>query len=124
MSRNTTISASVDAVDRAPSRVIRSPRTDYTPAFREQAVQLVLRDGKGLTSAARELDVNVKTYANWVKQARTDGVQSLQRIDSHRVNPVSELQSEISRLRRALAQVSEERDILKKATAYFARIAK
>lgn len=122
MPRNETLAASLGA---APAnglpKPLRAPRAEFTAAFRHSAVQLVLRDGKGVAAAARELDVNVKTYSNWVKAARAG---HLERIDKHRVTPVSDLQSEVARLRRALAEVSEERDILKKATAYFARASK
>ncbi len=103
-----------------PNLCVRRARK-FTAAFRHSAVQIVLRDGKTVAAAARELDVNLKTYSNWVQAARSG---LLEHIDTHRVNPVSELQSEVSRLRRALAEVTEERDILKKATAYFARVSK
>jgi transposase len=122
MPTNETLGTSSQTSSRgARPRAIRSPCAEYTADFLESAVQLVLRDGKSIAGAARQLDVNLKAYSNWIKAARAG---SLQRIDTHRIAPVSELQSEVSRLRRALAQVSEERDILKKATAYFARIAK
>jgi transposase len=45
-------------------------------------------------------------------------------VDAHRMQPVSELQAELSRLKRELAIACEERDILKKATAYFAKLSK
>ncbi|MFV0678677.1 transposase [Ottowia sp.] len=109
--------ALINAGAASNSDIERAPRAMYTHAFRQNAVQLVLRDGKGVAQAARELDVNVKTYANWLKLARAG---TLGAVDAHRVQPVTDLQSELARVKRALAQVTEERDILKKATAYFA----
>jgi transposase len=90
----------------------------FTQAYREQAVKLVVEQGKGVTQAASELGVNVKTYANWVKLAR---LGKLGAVDQSRLQPVSELQAENARLRKELAQAIEDREILKKASAYFAR---
>ena len=96
-------------------------RRVFTTQFRQEAVQLVLRDGKSQAQAARELQISDKSLANWVSQAR--GGQ-LGAVDSHRVTPVSDSQAEISRLKRELAQAREERDILKKAAAYFASVSR
>jgi transposase len=90
----------------------------FTQAYREQAVKLVVEQGKGVTQAASELGVNVKTYANWVKLAR---LGKLGTVDQSRLQPVGELQAENARLRKELAQAIEDREILKKASAYFAR---
>jgi transposase len=56
-----------------------------------------------------------------VSQARR---RQLGALDSRRVTPVSDSQAEISRLKRELAQAREERDILKKAAAYFASVSR
>jgi transposase len=63
----------------------------------------------------------MQTYANWVSKAREG---KLAVVDARRLQPVSDLQAEVSRLKRELAIACEERDILKKATAYFAKVAK
>jgi transposase len=96
-------------------------RRVFTVQFRQEAVQLVLRDGKSLALAARELGISDKSLANWVTQARQGQLGS---VDSRRITPVSDVQAEISRLKRELAQAREERDILKKAAAYFASVSR
>jgi transposase len=96
-------------------------KRQYTKEYRVQAVKLVVEQGLGLREAADRLGVAVQTYANWVKLAKQGKLES---VDAHRIAPVSELQAEITRLKRALAIAEEERDILKKATAYFAKVAK
>ena len=65
--------------------------------------------------AGRSLGVAEQTLFNWVKASREG------RLSGADTKPVSAEQMEISRLRAELARVKMERDILKKATAYFAR---
>ena len=93
------------------------PKRVYTKEFKEEAAQLVLRDGLGLTEAARRLSISMKTLANWVVIAR-HGKPVTASTPRH---PVTELEAEVSRLRRELAEMKQERDLLKKATAYFAK---
>jgi len=95
----------------------RIPKRVYTKEFKEEAAQLVLRDGLGQTEAARRLSISVKTLSNWVKLAQYG--KPLTVVSSR--PPVSELEAEVSRLRRELAEMKQERDLLKKATAYFAK---
>ena len=93
------------------------PRRIYTKEFKEQAAKLVVVSGQGLTETARSLSISVKTLANWVAVARHGEPASAS--DSRR--PVTELEAEVSRLKRELAEMRMERDLLKKATAYFAK---
>lgn len=94
------------------------PKTDrvkYTLEFKQEAVRLV-ETGLTLAAAARSLGMSDQTLFNWVKahrQGKLTGVDS---------KPVSAEQMEISRLRAELARVKMERDILGKATAYFAKV--
>jgi transposase len=81
----------------------------------QEAVRLV-EAGQSIAAAARKLGVVDQTLYNWVKAQRQG---KLQGADSKA--PVSAEQMEISRLRAELARVKMERDILGKATAYFAR---
>jgi transposase len=97
------------------------PRRVFTSEYRIEAVKLHLEQNKGVTEAARQLGLSVKTYSNWVQQAKAG---KLMKLDSHRLQPVGDLQAEISRLKRELAIAREECDILKKATAYFAKLHK
>ncbi|MDF0674339.1 MAG: IS3 family transposase [Nitrospira sp.] len=93
----------------------RVPRQKYTKEFREQAVQLVLEQDLTTLEAARRLAISDKTLGNWVCRARRGQLATLG--ESRR--PVTELEAEVSRLKRDLAEARMERDILKKATAYF-----
>ncbi len=95
----------------------RVPRQQYTTEFREQAVQLVLDQKLPIPEAARRLTMSGKTLKNWVGRARRGQLATLG--ESRR--PVTELEAELSRLKRDLAEARMERDILKKATAYFAK---
>lgn len=90
----------------------------YTREFREQAVAQVLQGGRRAIDVGRSLDINDKTFSRWIRLAREG---RLGQVDEHRVEGVSEMQAEISRLKRLLAQAQEDRDILKKASAYFAK---
>jgi transposase len=98
-----------------------TPKRQFTHEYRAEAVKLVTEQGMQLTAAARKLSLSVQTYANWVSKARAG---KLARIDAHRLQPVNDLNAEVSRLKRELAIACEERDILKKATAYFAKLSK
>jgi len=81
-----------------------------------EAVRLV-EGGQSIAAAARSLGVVEQTLFNWVKAKRQGKVQGA---DS-KSKVVSAEQMEISRLRAELARVKMERDILGKATAYFAK---
>ena len=93
------------------------PRQTYTKEFREQAVRLVIEQDLTIPEAARRLSMSGQTLSNWVFKARHG---KLAGIDEHR-KPVTDLEAENSKLKRDLAEARMERDILKKATAYFAK---
>jgi len=95
----------------------RVPRQQYTKEFREQAVQLVLEQKLPIPEAARRLSLSGKTLKNWVCRARRGQLATR---GEHR-RPVTELEAELSRLTRDLAEARMERDILQKATAYVAK---
>ncbi len=88
------------------------PRQQYTKEFREQAVQLVLAQQVPIAEAARRLSMSGKTLKNWVGRARRGQLATL----GENRRPVTELEAELSRLKRDLAEARMERDILKKAT--------
>ena len=90
-------------------------RARYTLAFKQEAVRLV-ESGQSIAAAARSLGMVDQTLFNWVKASREG---KLKGADSP--SKVSAEQMEISRLRAELARVKMERDILEKATAYFAK---
>ncbi len=92
----------------------KTVRSRYTLEFKQEAVRLV-QSGQSMAAVSRSLGLVEQTLFNWVKasrEGRLNGVQS---------KPVSAEQMELSRLRAELARVKMERDILKKATAYFAK---
>ncbi len=96
------------------------PKQVYTNEFREQAVLLITRDGLSIAEAARRLSMSMKTLANWVKRDRDGRLPAARGGASVVQRVVTEEQAEVSRLRRENAELRMERDILKKATAYFA----
>jgi transposase len=85
----------------------------YAPEFRRQMVELV-RAGRTPEELAREFEPSGQTIRNWVQQAdldegrRQDGLTTAER-------------EEVRRLRRQVKQLELEREILKKAAAWFAR---
>ena len=89
----------------------------YTPEFREEAVKLVLEQGLSQAEAAEKLGIPKGSLANWVVNAKRRG--------DRRVQPgeptLEELKAEVVRLRKDLARAEMEREIVKKAAAYFAR---
>lgn len=88
----------------------------YTPEFRAEAVKMVSEQGLPQETAAKRLAIPKGTLANWVAAAKASMRSSVPGARS-----AAELAAEISRLRKELAEARMERDILKKATAYFAR---
>lgn len=90
-------------------------RARYTLEFKQEAVRLV-EGGQSIAAVARTLGVVDQTLFNWVKASRAG---KLTGADS---KPVSAEQMEIARLRAEPARVKMERDILGKATAYFAKV--
>ena len=90
------------------------PRGKYTLEYKLEAVRLV-RGGQAVPVTARILGVPVQTLGNWVRLGEKGQLKGAGD------KPVSAEQMELARLRAQLARVTMERDILKKATAYFAR---
>lgn len=88
-------------------------RTPYPPEFRQQIVELA-RAGRSAKALAREFEPSEQTIRNWIKQADLD---TGQRHDGL----TSDEQAELRRLRRENRQLKLEREILKKAAAWFAR---
>ena len=94
-------------------------RTAYTEEFRREAVRLVEVDPSQLPQIARDLEVHAETLHSWCQRARANREGPI-------VPParVLTLEEENRRLRQENARLAEERDILKKATAFFARDAR
>jgi transposase len=88
----------------------------YTPEFRAEAVKLVFEQGLSQETAANRLAIPKGTLGNWMAQAKASKSPSAPGARS-----AADLEAENTRLRKELAETRMERDILKKATAYFAR---
>lgn len=87
----------------------------YPDAFREEAVALVQAGERTIPQIARDLGINEQTLRNWVKRAE---------IDAGRGAPgelTSDERAELVRLRRENRVLQQEKEILKKAAAYFAK---
>jgi transposase len=89
----------------------------YTAEFRDSAVKQVVEGGRSVAAVARSLEMSNKTLANWVYRARK-GQALVKRTPAL---PTSELEAELSRLRQENARLKLEKEILKKAAAYFAK---
>ena len=92
----------------------RRARRRFTDDFKQQAIRLVLDEGKSVSAVARELDLVASALRNWVKRAQADRSKG-------RTGLTTAEREELVRLRKALRIAEEERDILKKATAFFAK---
>jgi len=94
--------------------MFKIPKQEYTAEFKELAVKRV-KDGQGVGPVARDLGLIEQTLRNWVKAAKYG-----------KLNPpggkaVTAEQMELSRVRAENARLRMENEILKKATAYFAK---
>ena len=90
------------------------PRGKYTLEFKLEAVRLV-KGGQAVPVTAKVLGVPVQTLGNWVRLSEKGQLKGAGD------KPVSAEQMELARLRAENARLRKERDILKKATAYFAK---
>lgn len=89
----------------------------YSQEFKESSIQHALNSERSISKVARDLGINESTFHNWVyeykkakKLGETPGKQSKE-----------SLEEENRRLRKELERVKQEREILKKAAAYFAK---
>jgi transposase len=92
----------------------RRPRRQFDPEFKAQAVRLVLDEGKSVGAAARELDLTETALREWVHRARADRTRG-------RTGLTTAEREELARLRKENRVLREEREILKKAAAFFAK---
>jgi transposase len=106
----------------------RRGRRGYSEDFRREAVRLVDSDTKPIGQIARDLGINAETLRIWHKQAHglrdqpkaVGGGGPAETVRSSR-GVVASLEEENRRLKRENARLLEEREILKKATAFFAK---
>jgi transposase len=95
--------------------VVRVPptRPPYPPEFKEEAMRLMRSSAKPLAQISRELDVSEQTLRNWRKQQEID--------EGAREGLTTDEKEELTRLRRENKILRQEKEILRKATAFFAR---
>jgi len=93
------------------------PQGRYTREFREEAVKLVIEEKLSWAEAAHRLSLPTSTLANWVKVYKSGKLGDIGKT----YRPLTEVEMELARAKKELAVVKMERDILKKAAAYFAR---
>jgi len=91
-------------------------RKQFTPEFKREAVQLVESGSRSAAELARELGVRRNQLYKWQREFQARGTGAFPGSGARK-----ERTTEIARLKRELARVTEERDILKKAAAYFAQ---
>ena len=93
----------------------RRKRRSFSPEFKAEAVRLVLDEGKPIAEVARDLDLVASALSQWVERARAD------RGKSKRGSLTTDERDELAKLRKEVRELRMEREILKKAAAFFAK---
>ena len=88
----------------------RTKVAQHTQEFRENAVKLALTGSKNVAATARDLGINISTLHTWINKYR----------DEVDVSPSTDLHARVKEQEKEIKRLKEERDILKKASAYFA----
>ena len=94
-------------------------RRIFSREFKVEAVRLVRERGVSVAQAARDLELHENMLRRWTKELGADPTQAFPGHGQERPD-----RAEVERLRREVAKLRAERDILKKAAAYFAREAR
>ena len=90
-------------------------RRQFTDEFKAGAVRLVIEEGKSVSQVARDLDLTVSALRTWVERARADKGKSKSGALT------SAEREELAQLRKQVRELKMEREILKKAAAFFAK---
>ena len=88
--------------------------TRYTAEFKAEAVKQITERGHGVVEVSKRLGISDKSLYSWLKQS--------QQSDQPNSNDLTALKQELQRMKAELKRTTEERDILKKAAAYFAKL--
>jgi transposase len=96
---------------------IMPKKRKYTPEYRAEAVRLVEIGDRSLAEVARDLGISMQTLWQWVQRGKVDSEQAGEALTATE-------RDELRQLRREVARLREEREILKKATAFFAKESK
>lgn len=89
----------------------------YSEEFKAEAVKAIENNGGNVSATARRLGLPMQTLANWQRKANQGMLKGTKQYDPELVSALEEMK----RLKRELKIAQEEREILKKATAYFAK---
>ena len=92
----------------------RRARRQFTDEFKTGVVRLVLDEGKTVGAVARDMDLTETAVREWVKRAQADRTHG-------RTGLTTAEREELARLRKEVRELKTERDILKKAAAFFAK---
>jgi transposase len=98
-------------------RMEKIPKGIYTKELREEAVKLVTEGGLTIPEVGRRLSIAASTVRYWVQVSSKGNLQEIGR----QLRPLTEVEMELAKVKRELAITKIERDILKKAAAYFAK---
>ena len=90
----------------------KKTRRQSTEEFKAEAVRLIVEEGYSISQAARNLDINANMLGRWKRELTEDAeIRQL----------VADEKEELKRLREEVRELKMEREILKKATAFFAK---
>jgi transposase len=95
---------------------MKQNRKKYDRTFKEEAIRLAIEQGRNISEVERNLDISRGTLARWIREKKADPEEAFP--GKGRLKAKDE---ELSRLRLELKRTQEERDIIKKALAYFAQ---
>jgi transposase len=90
-------------------------RRTFSGAFKAETVRLIREGGKSVSQVVRDLDLSMTAVRRWLKQAEIDAGRG------SRGELTTAEREELQQLRRQVRQLEMEREILKKATAFFAK---
>ena len=93
------------------------PQGRYTKEFREEAVKLVTEEKLSLPEAARRLSLPPSTLGNWLRASNEGRLGEVGKT----LRALTQIEMDLARTKKELIEVKMERDILKKAAAYFAK---
>jgi len=89
----------------------KTSRRSFTKEFKADAVSMVLDEDRSIADVARSLDIGAQTLGNWVRQARIDS--------GYKAGISTSEKAELAQLRREVKNLRMERDLLKRATAFW-----
>lgn len=99
---------------------MKQERKRYSRAFKDEAIRLVLDHDYSCAKAGEQLGVPIKTLANWVRPHRKRRRSAAIQRGVEQDDPAA-LRARVAELEKQLRRAEMEREILKKATAYFAK---